>query len=488
MKRRRSNRSSPSGTELYVRAKLRLGTGLLSLALLGAAATASMTFAQETGRTTVKAGAPNYVYTLDGRLKPMTREPHVSPAARRYSREYARADENAREAGLPSLPMRKSMAKRLPLQPTGYVGGPLPDTNEPAGTASRVTEVNPAASTPPIALPAQKPEPEQTEAPGGVELPSKRPEVASAAPLDEEPDVWSPEEITAAARRCDRVLEQTRAIASRLPPIKNGACGDPAPIALSGFGGDMPVTFSPPAKVNCEMADALAKWISRDLQKSAKEHLGARIIKVSVMSDYACRNISGREKLSQHAFVNALDIGGFVTSDGEPTRLLSDWGLTRRDIAAIAAAEAAKQKAEEEQLEKQDSAKANPAKDDPEREKAAEDGSPGSSRPQAVAVRGTDRDRSSVVRPQGLGGPNSDMLDTSRDRFQASKITIPAQNPLHAQDDAKPRDLGKMRFLREAHNSACKIFGTVLGPEANDAHRNHFHVDLAPRRYRNYCE
>ena len=39
-----------------------------------------------------------------------------------------------------------------------------------------------------------------------------------------------------------------------------------------------------------------------------------------------------------------------------------------------------------------------------------------------------------------------------------------------------------MQFLRDIHASACKVFGTVLGPEANNAHRNHFHVDMAKRQ------
>lgn len=32
-------------------------------------------------------------------------------------------------------------------------------------------------------------------------------------------------------------------------------------------------------------------------------------------------------------------------------------------------------------------------------------------------------------------------------------------------------------FLRTVHKSACKRFGTVLGPEYNAAHRDHFHVE-----------
>ena len=46
----------------------------------------------------------------------------------------------------------------------------------------------------------------------------------------------------------------------------------------------------------------------------------------------------------------------------------------------------------------------------------------------------------------------------------------------------------KQTFLREIHARACKHFGTVLGPEANNAHKNHFHVDMAPRRTGNFCE
>lgn len=33
------------------------------------------------------------------------------------------------------------------------------------------------------------------------------------------------------------------------------------------------------------------------------------------------------------------------------------------------------------------------------------------------------------------------------------------------------------RFLKEAHQASCRYFGTVLGPEYNRAHANHFHVD-----------
>lgn len=37
----------------------------------------------------------------------------------------------------------------------------------------------------------------------------------------------------------------------------------------------------------------------------------------------------------------------------------------------------------------------------------------------------------------------------------------------------------EQEFLRTIHQSACKRFGTVLGPDYNAAHRNHLHVELA---------
>ncbi|HEY8947421.1 MAG TPA: extensin family protein [Rhizomicrobium sp.] len=44
-------------------------------------------------------------------------------------------------------------------------------------------------------------------------------------------------------------------------------------------------------------------------------------------------------------------------------------------------------------------------------------------------------------------------------------------------DWLKPTPEG--RFLRAAHDSACTVFGEVLGPDYNNLHANHFHMDEA---------
>lgn len=44
------------------------------------------------------------------------------------------------------------------------------------------------------------------------------------------------------------------------------------------------------------------------------------------------------------------------------------------------------------------------------------------------------------------------------------------------------RDAGpKGRFLREVRDGACGLFATVLSPDYNQAHRDHFHLDQASR-------
>jgi hypothetical protein len=43
------------------------------------------------------------------------------------------------------------------------------------------------------------------------------------------------------------------------------------------------------------------------------------------------------------------------------------------------------------------------------------------------------------------------------------------------------------KALRKSHAGACGIFGTVLGPNANAQHRDHFHFDTASYRSGSYC-
>ena len=43
-------------------------------------------------------------------------------------------------------------------------------------------------------------------------------------------------------------------------------------------------------------------------------------------------------------------------------------------------------------------------------------------------------------------------------------------------------------FIKDVHDEACQVFGTTLGPAANEAHKNHFHLDMKARRRAGLCE
>jgi hypothetical protein len=48
--------------------------------------------------------------------------------------------------------------------------------------------------------------------------------------------------------------------------------------------------------------------------------------------------------------------------------------------------------------------------------------------------------------------------------------------------DLKPATTKEAAFLKRLHHGSCGLFATVLGPEANEAHRDHFHLDMKVRR------
>ncbi len=57
----------------------------------------------------------------------------------------------------------------------------------------------------------------------------------------------------------------------------------------------------------------------------------------------------------------------------------------------------------------------------------------------------------------------------------------------HRRRPPRNRSSTQGKFVTFVHDDACQRFGTVLGPDANAAHKNHFHLDMKKRR-RGFCE
>lgn len=347
----------------------------------------------------------------------------------------------------------KSQAETAPVSPAGPVAAP-------AAAAAAL-----AAGTP--AVPTQSP---STNVPPGT---------APAATAPVPPSGWTEAEIKLAQTHCSAVLKGVDAVFVHEAPIKQGECGAPAVVLLSSIGKGPEITISPPVQLTCDMVAALHKWIKSDVQPQARAQLGSPVVKIETMSSYSCRTAYGRArgKLSEHGKANAIDIGGFTTAKTETVALLTGWGMTERETKALAAkAEAVRIAAEAAARAKQQPT-GQPGSTPPSIASGSIHSAPGTSGTPGVIIRVPGLSPSGTpnafgLAPDRLGGPKQAGV-------AADKTTAPVQ------PDADPR---RSRFLRAIHASACKHFGTVLGPEANNAHKNHFHLDMAPRPRSNFCE
>ncbi len=321
---------------------------------------------------------------------------------------------------------------------------------------------------------------------------------AKAEALPPPPETFTPQEIATAKAHCAAVLKGLDVVVVEEVPIKSGSCGAPAPMQLISIGRNPQVVLSPPATVSCDMVAAMHQWVTQDLQPLAKKHLASQVIGIETMSSYSCRNAYGRKKtnLSEHGRANALDIRSFNTADARETTVLNDWGPTGWEIRAqiAAAAKAAAAKAAADKIAADKAAKtpqtattapaaANPALQTGALPQSASPANSGSgignligsvpaiaNRLPGAAPAAEGRSGFGLMKPSNLGGPKS---------------AAESANAASADGVSQSR---KAQFLRDAHDTACKIFGTTLGPETNLAHKNHFHVDMAERSRGNFCE
>ncbi len=363
----------------------------------------------------------------------------------------------------------------------------------PSGSLNAPAPTREAIPRPPATAPfPNSPQPAQTPSVAAAPVAgSPRPAVAAsteqgatgsetAPPIKDE---WPAEDIARAREQCMHVLSSTSADIEWMEPVKKGTCGLPAPIRLKSLGSDPKIVFDPPVQVNCRMVAALGAWAKSSLQPEAKQRFSSQVVRIVGASGYSCRNIYNlpNARLSQHALANAIDIGGFGLANGRVVGVLKGWGLTGRDIKALAkakAASAAKAKAERAKAGGKDVQTADPKLAVSKGADTREGKTPVSAKAAALSAKAELADKA---------GKNVTRASLTPSTAGSSKTLAPSDGGSAKEaEPAKPTK--EALFLRAIHNGACGPFGTVLGPEANDPHRNHFHLDLIPRRSRGYCE
>jgi hypothetical protein len=167
------------------------------------------------------------------------------------------------------------------------------------------------------------------------------------------------------ARQC---LSNLKAADVRYTPLPNqnfgGGCQTIDTVKLMSFATEA----SNLGPMTCPLAANFAAWAKHAVRPAARQYLGSDVVKIETMGTYSCRTVKGNgsNKLSEHAFGNAVDVSAFILKDGRRISVLKGWNGNADERA----------------------------------------------------------------------------------------------------------------FLRRLHQSACKRFGTVLGPNYNAAHANHLHFDM----------
>ncbi|MCU0955475.1 MAG: extensin family protein [Hyphomicrobium sp.] len=303
------------------------------------------------------------------------------------------------------------------------------------GLASHFGTFRFPAEVSPSAAPEPAPEPEATVRKAATQSETALP-----------PAAWSEDEVIRAREACMHSLRSIAAGVTFLEPIKTDRCGIPAPVLLHSLGSDPKLVFDPPVMTNCGMMTALADWNRRSLQPAALKAFKSPVSKIVGASAYACRNVYGLAtgNLSQHAFGNAIDIGAFELATDRTITVLHGWGPTERDI--------------EERKKK-------------ERQKL----------------------RTAII-AKSMNVPGAARIDISKMKAREAGLKpLPVDRPVTGSEPpsppaAKPSPPApEMSFFRSLRSGACGPFATVLGPEANEVHRNHLHFDLNPARTGAHC-
>ena len=254
---------------------------------------------------------------------------------------------------------------------------------------------------------------------------------------------WSHYEVELALMQCMHLLARVRAEVVPVAPIREGDCGTPAPVLLRSLEGKAKIDIDPPLLLNCPMVAALSRWLETTVQTAAQDILGSPVVRI-VGSSYSCRTAYYRAetRLSQHGFANAIDLPVFVLANGQQINIAGAWGTTRRDLK-VATAKLAPVTASSGPADHRKTAPTPPNKK----------WSAGTRTGNVSAVKKT---------------------SATDDRLMAAQLVPSPSTP-------------QAKFLRRIHEGACGLFSTVLGPEANEAHRHHLHLDLQERGSLRVC-
>jgi hypothetical protein len=125
-----------------------------------------------------------------------------------------------------------------------------------------------------------------------------------------------------ATNQCYAKMQQNLVVFQSLPDLNDtGRCGWINAVKLMDFGTEATNLGA----MTCPLAANFSAWAQYAVQPAAQAYLGSAVKQIETMGSYNCRHIAGSQAMSQHSFGNAVDVSGFVLTDGRHITILADW-------------------------------------------------------------------------------------------------------------------------------------------------------------------
>jgi len=206
-----------------------------------------------------------------------------------------------------------------------------------APTTSIIPKLRPAAAVtvdPTLLKPILRPDqtallatpPLELTAPLTSPLPMKRPRLQERTAVAAKPVIEPvPEPKPGKTLRGKGLCNDKRLVGERLETFGSSkGCGISEPVRIREVSG---IGLTASATVDCGTATALADWLDQ-VAKPAFKKTGGGLDRIQVYASYSCRgrNNQSGAKLSEHGKGHAIDVGGFILTNGQVVTVLGDWG------------------------------------------------------------------------------------------------------------------------------------------------------------------
>lgn len=157
--------------------------------------------------------------------------------------------------------------------------------------------------------------------------------------LDQPVGLFTGRKLTGLTRDRETCLGLVRATGlgvTEVPPFGTAQCRVEDGVRIAA-GQEMLALTPASVTPSCPVVAALAMWHWQVVQPAAQRILGASVTRIEHLGSHNCRRLYGRSQggWSQHATADAIDIRGFILSDGRRVSVLRDWPRPGREAAFL---------------------------------------------------------------------------------------------------------------------------------------------------------